>query len=145
MVPRIDKNADYIPVWPEDPFIKIGDRMHCRKHRTPLLGRMGTSAGGGAYCLDCWKNSTSIQQVVENKEEPVDVNETEWKKLINWFSYHEPEGDDVEKYNNIRAAGLNLAEIILDNTPKSADQTAAIRKVREACFTANAAIACKGQ
>ena len=65
--------------------------------------------------------------------------------LLNWFSYHEPEDGQVEKYNNIRAAGLNLAEVILDNTPASADQTAAIRLVRNACFTANAAIACKGQ
>jgi hypothetical protein len=35
--------------------------------------------------------------------------------------------------------------MIVALTPPSADQTAAIRKVREAVFTANAAIACGGR
>lgn len=65
--------------------------------------------------------------------------------LLNWFSYHEPEDGQVEKYNSIRAAALNLAEVIVDNTPASADQTAAVRLVRQAAMQANAAIACKGQ
>lgn len=69
----------------------------------------------------------------------------DWAKLINWFSYHTPEEGDQKKYEAIRAAGLNLAEIIMENTPQSADQSAAIRLVRQAVMQANAAIACKGQ
>lgn len=65
-------------------------------------------------------------------------------KLDNWFSYHAPEGEDPKKYEAIRAAGKALAEVIVRNTPASADQAAAVRKVREAVMTANAAIACKG-
>lgn len=67
------------------------------------------------------------------------------EQLDNWFRYHKPEGDDPEKYIAIREAGKAFAEVIVGNTPPSADQSAAIRKVREAVMTANAAIACKGK
>lgn len=64
--------------------------------------------------------------------------------LMNWFTYHSPTPEQLPKYEEIRRAGEALAAIIVKNTPSSADQTAAIRKVREACMTANAAIACGG-
>jgi hypothetical protein len=61
------------------------------------------------------------------------------------FSYHPPDGPaDVEAYQAIRAAGLAMARTIQAHTPLCADQTAAIRKVREAVMTANAARALKG-
>jgi hypothetical protein len=66
-------------------------------------------------------------------------------QIENWFTYHAPESDQISKYGIIRDAARNLAEVIMDNTPSSADQTDAIRKVREAVMTANAAIACGGQ
>jgi hypothetical protein len=62
--------------------------------------------------------------------------------IDNWFTYHAPTDAQAVKYNNIRDAGKFLAEVILDNTPINADQSAAIRKVREAVMTANAGIAC---
>ena len=62
--------------------------------------------------------------------------------LNNLFTYHAPKGDQTERYQKIREAGKHLAQVIVDNTPASADQTAAIRKIREAVMTANAAIAC---
>lgn len=62
--------------------------------------------------------------------------------IENWFTYHSPKAEQVPKYAAIRDAGKRLASVILDSTPPSADQTAAIRKVREAVATANAAIAC---
>ena len=65
--------------------------------------------------------------------------------LLNWFTYHAPEPGQVRAYEDIRNAGYSLARTILDLTPKCADQTAAIRKVREAVMTANAAIACGGK
>lgn len=64
------------------------------------------------------------------------------EELNNLFTYHSPKGDQVDRYSKIRYAARILAETIIENTPKSADQTAAIRKVREAMMTANAAIAC---
>lgn len=66
------------------------------------------------------------------------------EQLNNWFQYHTPLAGQNEKYEEIRKAGLALAEVIIAHTPASADQTAAIRKVREACMTANSAIACGG-
>jgi hypothetical protein len=64
--------------------------------------------------------------------------------LDNWFTYHtpDPHKGDFAAYGAIRRAGKRLAEVILNNTPSCADQSAAIRKVREAVMTANAARAC---
>lgn len=81
-------------------------------------------------CNDVWEK----QERMEMKE-----------RLENWFTYHRPEGDDASRYEKIREAGLEFATLISNITPPSADQTAAIRKVREAVMTANAAIACKGK
>jgi len=74
------------------------------------------------------------------------------EQLDNWFSYHAPTAHttiDAEtlqaRYEALRAAGGRMARAIRDLTPPSADQTAAIRKVREAVFTANAALACEGR
>jgi len=60
------------------------------------------------------------------------------------FMYHAPTEGQPEKYEKIREAGKEFAKVIMANTPACADQTAAIRKVREAVFTANAAIAFDG-
>lgn len=65
--------------------------------------------------------------------------------LLNWFSYHAPSDDQIPKFQEIRSAGLQLARAIVSSTPQSADQTAALRKVREAVATANMAIACGGR
>ena len=63
--------------------------------------------------------------------------------LDNWFTYHAPTNDQLPRYEKIRSAGRHLADIILECTPPSADQSDAIRKVREAVMTANASIACE--
>lgn len=65
--------------------------------------------------------------------------------IDNWFTYHAPVGDQPDRYVAIREAGKHLAMAIVAHTPSCADQSAAIRKVREACMTANAAIACGGR
>ncbi len=67
------------------------------------------------------------------------------EQLDNWFQYHAATQEQAAKYVELRAAGKAMAEAIVRLTPPSADQTAAIRKVREAVFTANAAIACEGK
>ena len=66
-------------------------------------------------------------------------------QLENWFTYHSPTAEELPKYGEIRGAALHLARVIRDNTPASADQTAALRHLREAVMTANAAIACGGK
>jgi hypothetical protein len=67
------------------------------------------------------------------------------ERLQNWFTYHSPTDAQLPAYLAIRAAGLGFARILTAYTPKCADQTAAIRKIREAVMTANAAIACGGK
>ena len=37
----------------EDAFDWRDGIPYCKKHGTRLLGRLGTSAGGGMYCLEC--------------------------------------------------------------------------------------------
>ena len=61
------------------------------------------------------------------------------------FTYHAPSTEDVERREVIRDAARHLAAVIVANTPACADQTDAIRKVREAVMTANAAIALGGR
>lgn len=62
--------------------------------------------------------------------------------IENWFTYHSPKGTQTDRYVLLREAGKALAEAIVAYTPSGPDQDAAIRKVREAVMTANAAIAC---
>jgi hypothetical protein len=60
------------------------------------------------------------------------------------FTYHPPTDEQKVKYEAIRSKAMELAQVIYDNTPKCADQSAAIRKLREAVHVANAAIALDG-
>ncbi len=65
------------------------------------------------------------------------------EELDRLFTYHPPEGTDAENFAKISAAAKAFAEVVVASTPRSADQSAAIRKIREARMTANAAIACR--
>lgn len=65
--------------------------------------------------------------------------------LAEIFSYHAPTETQTASYGHIREAAKTLAAVILKHTPRCADQAAAVRKVREAVFTANAAIALGGR
>jgi len=65
--------------------------------------------------------------------------------LDNWFTYHAPDAEDLPKFAAIRVAAHQLATVLVEVTPPSADQSDALRKLREVVMTANAAIACKGK
>jgi len=65
--------------------------------------------------------------------------------IENWFTYHSPTKEQQEAYVQLRLSAQALAGTICALTPPSADQTAAIRKLRECVMTANAAIACGGK
>jgi hypothetical protein len=60
------------------------------------------------------------------------------------FSYHPPSGQQPTQYARVREAAKAMADVILENTPNCADQQAALRHLREAVMTANAAIALNG-
>jgi len=57
------------------------------------------------------------------------------------FNYHAPTSEQDLKYKEIRSAAKEFARVLLQHTPQCADQTAALRKLRECVMTANAAIA----
>jgi hypothetical protein len=65
--------------------------------------------------------------------------------IENIFKYHPPTEDQAMKYNALRESAKKFAGDILAVTPQGADQTAAIRKLRECVMTANAAIALEGK
>lgn len=65
-------------------------------------------------------------------------------QLTNWFTYHRPTDEDQKNYTAITDAALAFARVVRDHTPPGADQSAALRQIREARMTANAAVACKG-
>jgi len=61
------------------------------------------------------------------------------------FTYHSPTPDQIPRYQAIRSKARELAEVILENTPACADQQASLRLLREAVYTANGAVALRGQ
>lgn len=66
------------------------------------------------------------------------------ERIENLFTYHSPDAAQMAKYEAIRQAAKAFAYIICDNTPSCADQSTAIRKLRESVFCANASIALGG-
>lgn len=60
------------------------------------------------------------------------------------FTYHPPNDEQKVCYQNIREAAKVFAKVVYENTPQSADQSAALRKIREAVMTANASVALNG-
>lgn len=61
------------------------------------------------------------------------------------FTYHAPDAAQIVCLAEVRNHAKELARIILDNVPQCADQQAALRLLREAVMTANAAIVLHGE
>jgi hypothetical protein len=61
------------------------------------------------------------------------------------FNFHAPTDSQHRDCDQLRASAKNFAAAIVARTPDGADQTAAVRKVREALMTANAAILLDGK
>ena len=59
----------------------------------------------------------------------------------NIFTFHPPSGDQIQRYERIRAAAKELWEEIATLTPGSAEQTLARRALESMVFWANASIA----
>ena len=63
------------------------------------------------------------------------------EQIENIFSYHTPKQDQIPRYNIIREKAKELALVIVENTPASAEQTLAIRSLHAATMHANSSIA----
>jgi hypothetical protein len=61
------------------------------------------------------------------------------------FSYHAPNDEQRGHYEAIRDAAKTFALVLVEHTPQSADQSAAIRHLRECVHTANGSIALEGK
>ena len=61
------------------------------------------------------------------------------------FSHHAPTPEKLQRYEAVHDGAKHFAQIILSSTPPSADQSAALRLLREAAMMANAAIALDGR
>lgn len=57
------------------------------------------------------------------------------------FSYHSLNDEQLDRCKDLRSNAKMMAAAILGNTRPGADQSAAIRKLRECLMTCNAAIA----
>jgi hypothetical protein len=64
------------------------------------------------------------------------------EEIENWFTYHSPTPDQQARYVTLRKQFKILAYSILQLTPACADQTVALRMLRETSMAANQAIAC---
>ena len=62
-------------------------------------------------------------------------------RIENNFTYHAPHGDQVQKYEQIRATARYLAEIIDELCPDSREKSVAMTHLETAVMWANAAIA----
>jgi hypothetical protein len=60
------------------------------------------------------------------------------------FTYHAPDERQKDALKNIRDKAKELAYIIHERCPSGPDRTAAIRLLREAVMTANAAVVLNG-
>ena len=65
------------------------------------------------------------------------------EELKNRFMYHDPKGDQNERYDAIRAECIATARTICDKCPDSRERSVSLTKLDEVMFWANASIARK--
>ncbi len=63
------------------------------------------------------------------------------KDIDKRFTYHPPEGNDWEKYQEIRQAARDFAQLINELCPAGREKSLAIIKLEESVMWANAGIA----
>lgn len=61
--------------------------------------------------------------------------------IDNRFTYHEPKGDQANRYTKIRDTAKTLAELIVGTCPPSRELSLALTKLEESVMWANASIA----
>ena len=69
------------------------------------------------------------------------MNSSDMARVSKNFTYHPPKGDQPGRYEEIRAKGKEMAELIMVNCPVSRETSVALSRLEEAVMWANAAIA----
>lgn len=72
--------------------------------------------------------------------EPIDYAE-----LDRTFGHHAPDADDITCHEAVRAAARQMAVRVIQVAPHTRERSIALRKIEEAMFWANAAIARDGE
>ena len=62
-------------------------------------------------------------------------------ELINRFTYHQPKGNQTERYSEIREQAFLFAKYLSANCPSSREQSLAFTALEECVMWANASIA----
>jgi hypothetical protein len=76
---------------------------------------------------------------------PLDAQDkTTMEGLEERFTYHAPQGDQVERYQKIRTGALDLAKLIVANCPSCSERSTALTCLDEVVFFTNAAVARHG-
>jgi hypothetical protein len=76
---------------------------------------------------------------------PLDAQDkTALEGLEERFTYHPPQGGQVEHYQNLRTKALELARLIVVSCPSSAERSTALTHLDAVVMFANAAIARHG-
>ena len=63
------------------------------------------------------------------------------KQLDNIFTYHTPQGNQAERYTDLRDAARKIAQIIQLSCPESREKSLAITNLQQSVMWANASIA----
>ena len=61
--------------------------------------------------------------------------------LKNRFTYHKPKNSQPERYEKIRNAALEFANLLVENCPESRELSLALTNLEQSCMWANASIA----
>jgi hypothetical protein len=64
---------------------------------------------------------------------------------LDTFDYHAPDAEALQKITNMREGAKAFAQVIVDNTPPSADQTLAVQHVVDALARGNRAVVLDGR
>lgn len=128
----LDEAADVLSRHSGEPYDELV--MRCR------LAADDGPIEGGDYNPDPESKEIDFME----DENLAALTQEEREALKAFFTYHAPTEEDKNRYAAINAVALHFATVVMAQCPKGPDRSAAVRMIREARMTANAAIACRG-
>ena len=75
------------------------------------------------------------------RNDPRTPGDTESAKIVKCFTYHQPKGDQIGRYESLRSEAKTLALFIHANCPESGEKVHALASLQQAVMWANASIA----
>lgn len=81
------------------------------------------------------------QQAIEELQRKYPLAPADSAILEDFFTYHQPTGDQALRYTLINEAAKAFAEVVMRYSSFLPDRMAALRLIREARMTANAGVA----